>query len=270
VHPGPAVDPDRHRYRWGYEWGVELDALCSPEARAAVADAGFELATYRDLPPSTGMIDPGRTVRAAFDDASLAARAHVRVRWASCPFPAVAAAVPTEGRILEVGCGHGLFSMYLALSGPGRTVVGVDLDADKIAEARAAAARLGVDVTFEVGTAARLPAGPWDAIVIVDVMYLLDERAQRTLLDECVAQLADGGALVVKEMSATPTWKATWNRTQEALAVKVLRITEGGGLHFVPSEQLAAWLREAGLVVTETPLDRHYPHPHALLAARRS
>ena len=48
VHPGVAVDPDRVRYRWGYDWAGELDALCAPEVRSAAAR--FRLGTFADLP----------------------------------------------------------------------------------------------------------------------------------------------------------------------------------------------------------------------------
>jgi len=50
VHPGEDDDPDRVRYRWGYNWARELEALVSPDARRAVARHGFTLGTYADLP----------------------------------------------------------------------------------------------------------------------------------------------------------------------------------------------------------------------------
>lgn len=49
THPGTADDPSRARYRWGYRWSEELDALCSPEARRAVERSGFVLGTYGDI-----------------------------------------------------------------------------------------------------------------------------------------------------------------------------------------------------------------------------
>jgi len=48
-HPGEAEDDERHRYRWGYEWGAELDAVLSPRVRQAVDRHGYRLGTYRDL-----------------------------------------------------------------------------------------------------------------------------------------------------------------------------------------------------------------------------
>jgi predicted glycoside hydrolase/deacetylase ChbG (UPF0249 family) len=49
THPGEADDPDLDRYRWGYHWAEELDALCSPSARMEVNRAGFRLGSYADL-----------------------------------------------------------------------------------------------------------------------------------------------------------------------------------------------------------------------------
>ena len=49
VHPGHGDDPDRARYRWGYEWEQELAALTAPAAKTAVERAGLRLGTYQDL-----------------------------------------------------------------------------------------------------------------------------------------------------------------------------------------------------------------------------
>ena len=49
AHPGEADDPDRARYRWGYTWPAELEALCSPAARSAVQRSGFALGSFADL-----------------------------------------------------------------------------------------------------------------------------------------------------------------------------------------------------------------------------
>jgi predicted glycoside hydrolase/deacetylase ChbG (UPF0249 family) len=54
LHPGEGDDPDLARYQWGYRWGDELAAVLHPDARAAVARAGFRLGTYADVVPVTG------------------------------------------------------------------------------------------------------------------------------------------------------------------------------------------------------------------------
>ncbi|TML18596.1 MAG: ChbG/HpnK family deacetylase [Actinobacteria bacterium] len=48
-HPGEAEDDERSRYRWGYHWGAELDAVLSPRVRQAIERHGYRLGSYRDL-----------------------------------------------------------------------------------------------------------------------------------------------------------------------------------------------------------------------------
>lgn len=211
----------------------------------------------------------GRAALGLYSSAPLSARAHVHVRWWTAPFPAVASALPDEGRILEIGSGHGLFSTYAALRSPTRAVLGVDIDAAKVALAQAAARECPADVAFAVGESGAVPAGPWDAVVFVDVLYLLPAEEQRRLLTRACEQLAPGGALVVKEMGTSPRWKARWNTWQETLSVKVLRITAGSSFDFVDPAVTAGWLHDLGFVTTAQRLDGHRLHPHHLLTARR-
>lgn len=49
THPGLDPDPDRARYRWGYQWAQEFSALCSDEVRGALDRSGWRLGTYADL-----------------------------------------------------------------------------------------------------------------------------------------------------------------------------------------------------------------------------
>lgn len=200
-------------------------------------------------------------------------RGHIAVRWRTCPFPAVAARVPERGRILDYGCGHGAFSAWLAMLAPERRVVGVDLAADKIAAAEAAAreaARRGVPAPeFRRIAPGDLPDGSWDAILFVDVLYLMSEGDQEAILRRAARALAPDGMLLVKEVSNRPRPKALWNRVQETMAVRVFGITAGRRLRFLPPERHAAWLESEGLAVSREPLDRGFAHPHHLLIAAR-
>ncbi len=221
--------------------------------------------TYGRLAPGS----PRRRVLSLYRGAALPVRAHTTVRWATCPFPAVAAQLPGAGRILEVGCGHGLLSLYLALTSAERQVVGIDVDEDKLAAAQAAAAGAGLDATFEVVAGAELPAGPWAGIAIVDVLYLLSAPDQLSLLRSCAELVSPGGTLVVKEMALEPGWKAAWNRLQETASVKLLGITEGEQLTFLAPAEMAAAMAAGGVTVRDRPIHRGYPHPHHLLVGTK-
>ncbi|MBI3074575.1 MAG: class I SAM-dependent methyltransferase [Deltaproteobacteria bacterium] len=199
---------------------------------------------------------------------------HAWGRWMSCPFEAIASEVPERGKILEIGCGHALFTAHLAMTSPHREVVGIDISPEKIVVARETAHWLSLKRgnRFEVRLTepGQIPKGPWDAIVIVDVLYLMTYDDQRSLLEAAARELGPCGRLIIKEMSDAPRWKTVFNRFQESLAVNVLRFTTGKGLHFVPPAEIVGWLESAGLShASSRRLDHASLHPHHLLVFKK-
>ncbi len=177
------------------------------------------------------------------------------------------------GRVLEVGCGHGLLSLYLALSSPGRHVEGIDIDTHKIALAQAAAGALTpgeANVTFAAVEPGDMPTGPFDVIVINDVLYLMPPELRRSVLAACVERLALDAVLLVKELDTAPRWKYEIGRLQEILATRILRYTQGADMEIAPMQDFVDQLERLGLSVRSLRVDRGFPHSHHLLIARPS
>ena len=211
----------------------------------------------------------GRAALAPVPVAPAGVRAHVAVRWFSAPFPAIAAALPPGGRVLEIGCGHGLFSAYAALLDPTREVLGVDIDADKI-DAAQVAARAVEHLEIRDGTRRRRPG-----------RTLGRRRVRRRPLPAARRRAASparrGGARPGSRRTRRrqgdghpAAWKVRWNTVQETVSVKVLRITEGSSFDFVDPATMGGWLTELGLEVELHRLDARRVHPHHLLVARRT
>lgn len=193
-------------------------------------------------------------------------RLHTALRALSCPFGQLAVELPPEARTLDYGCGHGLFSGLLA-SRPSARVTGVDVDQRKIAVASRVAAESCV---FQVIAPGAVPPGPWDAITVIDVLYLMAKDDQLALLSALAAQLAPDGLLLVKEMHLDSRAKSTWLRLQERVMINLLAATEGGQPSFTDPSELASTLAEGGLSVASRRIDRGYPYPHHLIVARRN
>jgi cyclopropane fatty-acyl-phospholipid synthase-like methyltransferase len=149
-------------------------------------------------------------------------------------------------------------------------VTGVDVDEEKVLDARAAAKAANVDIAFEAVAPDYRISGQWDGIVIVDVLYLLGRRAALEVLDAAAGALVAGGVLVVKEVDTRPRWKYRIAAAQEFLATKVLRITKGTQVEFVPPAVFADRLRDHGLRVEQRPCDRGRLHPHHLIVATKT
>jgi 2-polyprenyl-3-methyl-5-hydroxy-6-metoxy-1,4-benzoquinol methylase len=195
---------------------------------------------------------------------------HVATRLRSCPVAAIADATPSSGRVLDFGCGHGAVSLYLAITAQARQITGVDVDGDKLVHARAAADAAGLPISFDHVDAAYRPTGEWDAITIVDVLYLLGEDAAFEVVDAAAAALAPGGVLLIKEIDVRPRWKYWIALAQEFVATRVLRITDGSRLHFVPPQQIVDRLADANLDVEHRAVHRGRLHPHHLIVARKA
>jgi cyclopropane fatty-acyl-phospholipid synthase-like methyltransferase len=210
--------------------------------------------------------------RHAYASESFGTRLHTELRWRTCPFHDVAEEVPRSGEILDAGCGHGLLSVYLAAQAPDRRITGVDIDDEKLAVARRAAdaAGVGARVRFQHITADWKPEPRWDAIVEVDMLYLLGRERAADWVHTAGQALEPGGRLVVKELDVSPAWKAQWSRLQEVLATRVMHITEGEELELIPRVDVVAAMDDGGLSVTTRRLDHGRLHPHYVAVGTRA
>ena len=215
-------------------------------------------------------LDPtSRRILAAFP--TRRSSGHARLRWLTTPLRAVEQLVPREGVIVDFGCGHGLFSLLLAMESPGRRVVGVDIDREKIQAGRAAVGELDLLDRVELSVVEHgwCPTDPFDAFVCNDVLYLMGhERATEVITAACDL-VTPGGRVVIKEIGPTPSWKARVNDAQERLATQVLRITDGDRLEVLAPEVIEAPMRERGFAVRRDRLDRGYPHAHLAIIGER-
>jgi 2-polyprenyl-3-methyl-5-hydroxy-6-metoxy-1,4-benzoquinol methylase len=214
------------------------------------------------------VFDPeARTVRARYAGQSPAARFYVAARLLSCPFGPIADCLPRTGTLLDIGCGSGVFCHLAARRG--LAALGIDPDPQKIAWAQGS---LGPDdaITFRVNTLDTLGNDEqcFEAVSLIDVLYLEEPAEQMRMLASARALLALGGHMIVKTSGATPVWKARLNRTQETLAVFGLRYTQGHTVRPPDETVLRDHLRRLGLQVTTHRLDRGYPHPHLLFVAQ--
>jgi 2-polyprenyl-6-hydroxyphenyl methylase/3-demethylubiquinone-9 3-methyltransferase len=183
------------------------------------------------------------------------------------PLEQIAEGVPPRGRILDLGCGHGLFTNLLALGSAERQLLGVDPSSAKLEVARRSSRGLP-NVRYQLGRIEDLAEAEFQAITILDVLYLLPDRAKLGLLRRCRALLAPDGLLLLKTNDTRPRWQYAIVRLEEEIMVRLLGFTLGGELHFRGVPAYTALLRQAGFEPRVVRLDTRLPVPHRLYVCR--
>jgi 2-polyprenyl-3-methyl-5-hydroxy-6-metoxy-1,4-benzoquinol methylase len=174
--------------------------------------------------------------------------------------------LPDEGRILDVGCGFGLFAAYFGQTHPRREIIGIDPNASRIAMAERVARSLGLTRhSFLTGDVrdAKLE-GPFAAVYMLDVMHHIPADAQRAVLERLYDELAPGGVLLMKDITTEPHYQLLFTEALDRLMV---------GLN----EPLAyrhhrAWgelLTDIGFRVRIVRVPDVLPYPHVVISATK-
>jgi len=184
-------------------------------------------------------------------------RLHTLVRFITCPFLRVVRHVPAGAAVLEIGAGHGVFSV-LARNCGAALVVAVEPDLRKLH------ALDGVDVVAGFDDCVR---GAFDVVAIIDVLYKVPVAEWDAMLARIAARLRPGGLLIVKEQDPTARIKNAWNRMQERVAT-ALHLTLGQSFSYEAPRDFVERLRRHGFE-PQPPrrIDFGYPHPHVLYLA---
>jgi cyclopropane fatty-acyl-phospholipid synthase-like methyltransferase len=201
---------------------------------------------------------------------SAGVRLHTALRAWSAPLDTVVAAFPSTGFVLDVGCGHGLVSNQAALDNPALRILGIDVSEGKIASARATVGTRP-NIEFRVASLDQVDERSFDAVALIDVLYLISKESWTIFLRECFERIKPGGSFVLKEIGTTPRWKFERLKLQEFMSTRVFRITQGNEMHFESGEALKQRLLGLGFEdVSLQSLDAGYASPHILLTARKA
>ena len=168
--------------------------------------------------------------------------------------------LPPQGRVLDIGCGFGLFSLYFAATRPRLHISGFDLNANRIATARLAAAKLGIaNVAYEVKDARAFREGEeFNAADMLDIIHHIPFEATEPLLRAVAASLALGGVLLVKDVDTRPSYKRLFTRCLD------LVMDPRTPVRYWSAVELQDLLETLGFRVNRHQMRDALPYPHVL------
>ncbi len=175
--------------------------------------------------------------------------------------------LPAEGRILDIGCGFGLFAAYFGQTQPARCIVGVDPDGRRIDMARRVCSTIGLpNHSFVEGDARKVSIeGRFDAAYVLDVMHHIPADDQLRMLERLRDLLEPRGVLVVKDITTEPRFGLKFT---EALDRVMVGWNEP--LAYRHHREWGEMLSSLGFHVRMVRVPDVLPYPHVVIAATKA
>lgn len=174
--------------------------------------------------------------------------------------------LPDSGRILDIGCGFGLFAAYFGQTQPDRRIVGVDPNARRIEMAKRVCESIGLkDNTFLAGDARDIALdGTFDGAYVLDVMHHIPEADQLPMLARLRDLLAPRGVLVMKDITTEPAFGLEFTRLLD-------RVMVGWNepLRYRHHREWGEMLSSLGFHVRMVRVPDILPYPHVVICATK-
>ena len=196
---------------------------------------------------------------------------YARIKLATDPLYAGVGAVLAETcePLLDLGCGIGLLAHALRAQGFASDYLGVDIDAEKIASARAAADRARLSgVRLETHDLAHGFPAHRGSVALLDIVQFLPPVAQDALLEAAIASLTPGAVLVMRTGLHREGWRLRFTRAVDRLA-RMTGWMNVGPQRYPRRNELEQRFARHGLNASFTPLRGRMPFENWLICARR-
>jgi SAM-dependent methyltransferase len=173
--------------------------------------------------------------------------------------------LPASGRLLDLGCGFGLFALYFAMRSPTISVHGFDLNERRIQAARRAAAVLGLqNVQFEVADATAFRfVEPIAAAYMLDLIHHIPVASVRPLMETIAANLTPGGRLLVKDIEPANSCKLAFTWVLDKM------MDYKAPVRYWAPQEVQPLLESIGFTVYQHRMIDYLPYPHILYIGTR-
>jgi 2-polyprenyl-3-methyl-5-hydroxy-6-metoxy-1,4-benzoquinol methylase len=190
------------------------------------------------------------------------------IRKLTCNFSEIEKYVPKNGNILDVGCGHGIFSKLLIDRSPKRNILSIDPSPKKIALAKSNYAYVK-NLKYE-NTYIEKVKDRFDVIVVIDVIYLFPPKDKSKFLKVVKKHLKPNGFLVLVINGTDSAWIHKILIIQEKFMHNILKFTysDFDRTYFESKNETVKLLKDSGFEIKKiAKVKSIIPYPHLLFLA---
>lgn len=127
-----------------------------------------------------------------------------KIRFWDAPFIEVEKLVTKSGNIVDIGCGEGIFTNFLAVSSEKRKILGIELDKSRIKKADKGLA----NVKFKEGDATKISIPKADNIILFHLLHHLRSFTdQEKVIRQALNNLQKNGKIIIVEVDKKFTFR---------------------------------------------------------------
>ncbi|KKU52138.1 MAG: hypothetical protein UX74_C0015G0010 [Parcubacteria group bacterium GW2011_GWA2_47_10b] len=187
------------------------------------------------------------------------------LRWRPriTPIEEVFRRVPPADRVVEMGCGRGMLSVLLSVSGRVKNILGIDVSESAISVAKDAARTLNTGIDFcHVSSFADWPQDTFDVVLCIDTLHHIPPEEQREFMRRLGGLCAHGGTLILEDIPPFPWWRRCINTLHDLVISKQL-------VHYRHPKEIAEWFQSEGFAISEEILFARLWYGYYLFVARK-
>lgn len=189
-----------------------------------------------------------------------------KIRFWDSPYIEVEKLVTKKGLILDLGCGEGTFSNFLAMSSPKRKIIGVDVDNERVSNAY----RGIQNTSFVLGDITKRKFPRADAIIFFHLLHHLKSSSdQINLIRKSLDCFKKDGRLIIVEIDKKPKFKywLTWLTDHFIVAWLFEKKLYTKKILFRSRREWTEILERFGLAVKVTDISKNKPFSHIIIEA---
>lgn len=195
------------------------------------------------------------------------------LRYITAPFNEMEKMVPKKGKILDIGCGHGLFELILKSKSNKRVITAIDPDSKKIQLAKKIE-ELFTNLKFSDSTT-NLTNNNYqmDCCILSDVDYLLDGKGKTQILQQAKFNLKNTGTIIFKTVINNGSIGYYLGYLQELIIVSLLKKTyskKNNFTFFTIEEYLKLFKANNLSVKKQKKLKTLFYHPHYVFLLKKN
>jgi len=178
--------------------------------------------------------------------------------------------VGCRGNLLDLGCGFGLFGLWLRVHGFNNSYSGFDLSEWKVVNGNKAAEKMGLqNYSLKVGNITDCDYGNAAFIAVFDVIHYLDTKQQVQLFDRLADAANSGATVLIRSGIRGCGWRSSVTIAHEWWT-RISGWIRGGDLNFPTCESLLTAFRLRNCMIEPKPLWGSTPFSSHLFKIQRN